>query len=260
MSAPLSRVRSRLRRIAPGRRLPESRLIDEAQTYWTTNDDATFSTNSHWRGSGPFVDDALWLGIGRRHVELVGQAQRWTGATEPPGSIVEWGCGGGMNAVALAPTTRRYVGVEISAASLAECGRQLDAIGYDGFQPVLIESGAPEAAVGRIGDPVDLFLCTYVFELVPTPEYGLRLLRVARDLLRDGGLALIQIRYSDGSPDQAPRRRRYEKNLAQMTTFQLDEFWTAAEAAGLSPLFVVLVPTQPELRERRYAYFALQKR
>jgi hypothetical protein len=39
----------------------------------------------------------------------------------------------------------------------------------------------------------------------------------------------------------------------------VDEFWKACESIGFEPMFVTLVPEQPELDEKRYAYFALKK-
>jgi hypothetical protein len=44
-----------------------------------------------------------------------------------------------------------------------------------------------------------------------------------------------------------------------MTTYALDEFWTACEEIGFHPAFVRLVPKQPELGEERYAYYVLVK-
>jgi hypothetical protein len=115
----------------------------------------------------------------------------------------------------------------------------------------------PETAVPDIGS-CDVFLCVYVFELIPTPEYGVRLLTVARDLLAPGGIALIQIKYDDGRWLSRPRRRGYVGELAGMTTYQIPMFWQLAEQSGLTPVSVELVPRN-ELDER-YAYFFLTKR
>jgi SAM-dependent methyltransferase len=247
-----------LARLMPAKTEPESKLIRDAEAYWTDPDSAQLSSNSHWSGSGPFQDGALWQKLGTYHAELIGKAERWVGRATSLDTALEWGCGGGMNAVQLAPGVHKYYGVDISPASLKECARQLDAVSCGNFQPILLPAETPELVTESVPEPVDLFLCTYVYELFPTPEYGIRVLQIARRLLKNDGLALLQIRYSDGSPAQRSKYRRYTDNLAQMTTYRLDEFWANCEQAGFRPLFVVLLPEQPELREKRYAYFALQ--
>ena len=68
--------------------------------------------------------------------------------------------------------------------------------GLTNFARVLIEASDPDAALTRVAGPCDLFLCTYVFELLPSPEYGLRLLRIAHQLLAPGGIAIVQVKHS----------------------------------------------------------------
>ena len=90
------------------------------------------------------------------------------------------------------------------------------------------------------------------------PEYGLRLLRIARDLLADDGLALVQIKYSTDSWRTRSRRRRNRSfTVASITTYRIDEFWTAATTCGLRPELVTLVPKNN--LDERYAYFLLTK-
>lgn len=106
-------------------------------------------------------------------------------------------------------------------------------------------------------DSCDVFLCFYVLELVATPEYGERILHIARDLLAAGGLALIQIKYNDGRWRTRPRRRGYRTGLAEMTTYPIHGFWELADSCGLKPELVQLVPRN-EL-DQRYAYFLLSR-
>ena len=42
-------------------------------------------------------------------------------------------------------------------------------------------------------------------------------------------------------------------------SYSIEGFWTASQDVGFEPLYVTLVPRQPELNESRYAYFALKK-
>jgi hypothetical protein len=69
--------------------------------------------------------------------------------------------------------------------------------GLRNFTEILIDASNPEASLARIKAPCDLFLSTYVFELLPCPEYGLRVLKIAHDLLAPDGMAIVQVKYSE---------------------------------------------------------------
>jgi len=99
-------------------------------------------------------------------------------------------------------------------------------------------------------------LCLYVLELIPTQAYGLRLMRIAYDLLAPGAQAFVQIKYATGSWRTRPRQRNYRSSVAGVT-YRIDEFWTAMAGIGFRPEAVALVPKN-ELDER-YAYFLLSK-
>ncbi|HEX6359899.1 class I SAM-dependent methyltransferase [Actinophytocola sp.] len=185
------------------------------------------------------------------------QGTRAVGFTRQWNRVIEWGCGGGANAVHFAPRAREFIGVDISEQSLHECARQVEQGCDTPFHPVLVGVADPERALGEVGVPCDLFVCFYVFELIPTPEYGERLLRIAGEVLAPGGLALIQIKYDDGRWSTKPRRRAYRSGLAEMTTYPIAAFWELASRCGLQPETVQLVPKN-ELDER-YAYFLMSK-
>lgn len=179
------------------------------------------------------------------------------GGREHFGRVVEWGAGGGANAVAFAPRADEFVAVDVAAASLPECARQVGAVCATPVTPVLAQVGDPEAALDEIPVPCDLFLCLYVLELVPGPEYGLRLMRLAAEALREGGLAFAQIKYDDGSLITRSRRRGYRRNPAAMTTYRIEQFWVAMQGLGLVPEVVSLVPEND--LDQRYAYFLLRR-
>lgn len=234
---------------------PESRISADAQEYWSDSGGARWKANSHWRDAPVFDDGGdLWSLLGRRHLEMFRRGIRLTGFDRPWDRVVEWGCGGGANAVHFARPAKEFVGVDVSADSLAECARQVAAHCDTPFRPVHVEVGSPEAVVDEIG-LCDVFLCCYVFELIPTPEYGERLLRIAAQLLRPGGLALIQVKYHDGGFWTRSRRRAYRSGVAGMTTYSIAEFWELVSLCGLRPESVELVP-ENEL-DRRYAYFLI---
>ncbi len=242
------------------RRVPtDGRRIRESHRFWNDPQKADLKTIMHWRGEGPFEDEAVWFGLGRRHREMLERAARWAGLALPADGIVEWGCGGGMNAVAFASMANPYYGVDVNEGSLAECVRQVEAETTGVCIPVLIEAESPEDAVARIEGPCDLFFSSYVFEVFPSPDYGLRVMRVAYDLLRPGGVALVQVRYHSGIRPVGGGRRAYERNWLSNTSYTIDGFWQSCEEVGFEPMYVTLVPVQPELDESRYAYFALKR-
>jgi len=253
----LGRVQDLSRRTRP----TDQRRVEDSHAFWNDEARSDLKTIMHWRGEGPFRDDQFWLDLGRRHLSMLKRAAEWADISFPVEAIVEWGCGGGMNAVHFAREASVYYGVDVNERSLEECVRQVDA----GAQatgsciPVLIEAGEPESAFERIDGPCDLFFSSYVFEVFPSPGYGLRVLRVAHDLLRPGGVALIQVRYHSGARAVSGDRLAYARNWLSNTSYTIEGLWTSSQEIGFEPLYVTLVPLQPELDESRYAYFALKR-
>ena len=70
----------------------------------------------------------------------------------------------------------------------------------------------------------DLFLCLYVMELVPSKQYGLRLLDTAAELLAPGGLALVQTKYSTNASSSRSRRRVPPARSRGHDDYPIDEF------------------------------------
>jgi SAM-dependent methyltransferase len=236
----------------------ESDVAAEAQRYWTAEPDGTLRDHSHWRGSPAFADDEQrWRAIGAEHLSLYRTFARAFGVERPLGRVLEWGCGGGTNVLAFAGECAEFVGVEVSPASLEECSRQAATIPGARFTPVLVSVAEPEAVLPRLRGSCDLFLSTYVFELLPSQQYGLRLLRLARELLVPGGIALVQIKYATGRWWTQPRRFAYSKDPANVTTYRIDEFWAHAERCGFTRQLVHLAIEQPLVGDGRYAYYGL---
>jgi len=242
--------------VATSLRQSESTISADSQQYWNDRNEDRWASDSHWQSGSVFRDNNLWNEIGRRHLRMLERGARMVEFDRPWSRVVEWGCGGGANAVHFAPRAGEFVGVDVSADSLRECARQVAAACDTPFIPVLINVAEPEKALEQTGT-CDIFLCCYVFELIPTPEYGEHILRIAHQLLKPGGLALIQIKYDTGRWSTKPRRRAYKSGLADMTTYPIASFWELAQKAGLNPQSIELVPKN-ELDER-YAYFLLAK-
>ncbi|MBC7782571.1 MAG: class I SAM-dependent methyltransferase [Burkholderiales bacterium] len=236
----------------------EERIADDSQKYWADPTTAHFRAFSHWKGDDA-ISQQTWHAIGQQHVNLFHELARITPLQMPVGRVIEWGCGGGANAVHFAGLGNQFVGVDLSQSTLDECAANLREAGFNNFFPVLIDVAHPEKARDLVPGPCDIFLCTYVFELIPSPAYGRRLLEIAHHLLRPGGVALVQIKYATGDWRTQPRRWGYRHNLANMTTYRIDEFWQLADSIGLKPKAVTLQPIQSLVNDERYAYFLLEK-
>ena len=213
-----------------GRGQKEDELIRDSVEYWNRGErfGVDVKDYSHWRGAGPWKDDQRWMALGRPHRRLYDQLRSITATTAPARRIVEWGCGGGANAVHFISEAREFCGIEISQASLDECQRVLQEAGFEGFRGVLIDAETPEQAVQSAGQGFDFFLSTYVFELIPSRKYGERILHVAYQMLRPGGLALIQIRYDDGSERSTQKYLDYFRDCTRFTSYRVEEFWAIA--------------------------------
>lgn len=245
-----------------GRGQNEKELIRDSVEYWNSGErfGVDVKDYSHWRGAGPWKDEKRWLTLGQPHRRLYDQLRGLTSTDAPARRIVEWGCGGGANAVHFLREAREFCGIEISQASLDECRRVLLEAGFDGFRGVLIDAEKPEEATQAAGNDFDFFLSTYVFELIPSKNYGERILRVALQLLRSGGLALVQIRYDDGTARSSQKRLDYFRDCTRFTSYRVEEFWALLEKVGFIPEFVWLAPKQTEeFSGDLYAYFGMRK-
>lgn len=237
----------------------ESQIAADAQRFWTSDHQARSPGDYHERGAGPFVDDAAWQDLGRGHFDLFEGFARQCNFARPMQRILEWGCGGGANAVHFARDTHEFIGVDLSAEILKECAAQLHREGFDRFVPVEVDVSDIAPVVQRFTGSCDLFLCTYVYELLPSRAHGLRLLAAAHDMLRKGGMAFIQIKYDTGELRTRARPWDYARHMSQNTTYRIDEFWIEAIRLGFSPCGVHLVPRPKAIDDERYAYFALIK-
>ncbi|ANH38889.1 Methyltransferase domain protein [Nocardioides dokdonensis FR1436] len=252
LRAALSGARDTVSRVAP----PQSQraLTDAALAHWSDTEAPRWAVESHWRsGLGE-----LWSSVGPRQLALTRSLLASLGRDVPEGRVLEWGCGGGANAVSFAPLCREYVGVDISQHSLDECRDQVLTHTGREIRTVLVDPATPETVVAELGPgTIDLVVCFYVFELLPSSRSATQVLRAVHDLLAADGAAVIQIKYDDGTWTGAARRRDYHRHVAHMTTFKIHEFWAICEQQGLRPHVLTLVP-EDEL-DTRYAYVLLTR-
>lgn len=232
----------------------EARMTSDAQHYWRQKS-AKHALNSHWRSA---MEPGVWEALGQFHRGLFERfVPEFRGSRSMP-RMIEWGCGGGANAIAFADLVEEFIGVDLSLESLDECGRQL--AGHEvRYTPQIVTASQPESILDSLKHPVDLFLCTFVFELLPTESVAKRILNVAHQCLREGGVAMIQVKYSTSDPATRSRHFAYRLDLANTTTFPIEQFWELACQSGFSPRCVHLLPIAPLVHDERYAYFFLDR-
>ena len=215
----------------------ETVIADTASRFWSMNSYDVIRELSHWAGSGVFKKDEVWENIGKKHFSYYEALCRATGHERPIRRMMEWGPGGGANATAFADEIDTFVAVDISAPNIEECIRQMDRVGFVSakkFEPVLFDIAFPESVRGMVREPVDFFLSTAVFQHFPSKSYGERVTQTAFDLLRPGGIALIQTRVDDGTETHRPKNDNYALNFASFTTYEPDEYREIAEKVGFS--------------------------
>jgi SAM-dependent methyltransferase len=237
-----------------GRSQQLSRRVRDAHGYWTGHSGDRWLSDSHWRNG---LDDDVWLEVGQEHLALFDRFCKALDRDGDLGVVIDWGCGGGANAVAFGPKAEKFIAADVSEDSVNECVRQLNAVCDTPTQSLVIDLENPEAAAVGLEGMCDVFLCVYVLELTAGPDEALRIVRIAQRLLASGGIAFVQVKYHNADWRTKGHKRNYRRNLANMTTFGIDEFWSLAEQCGLTPRLITLVP-QNRL-DSRYAYYALTK-
>jgi cyclopropane fatty-acyl-phospholipid synthase-like methyltransferase len=208
-------------------------VLCDAASFWSDHADKTRIRDlSHWRGEGRWTNDRSWRAIGDENFHRFSQFCQRLEITHPPRVMLEWGPGGGANAVRFAREMEVYYGVDISRANLAECSRQLTNIKGCKSQLHMIDISHPEEYLRRIPESVGFFLSTSVFQHFPSQRYGQDIVRLAAALLADRGIAVIQIRYEDGNPKYAAKTSDYIENAVTMTSYPLQDFHATCQSAG----------------------------
>ena len=231
----------------------EDKIANDAGEYWVGSQSSENKRDlSHWRGRGRWTDDK-WREIGEHHFKLFEKLCSVSCIPkENIQTILEWGPGGGSNAVRFSQHVSVFYGVDISQPNLHESARQLANTSFNGFKPILIAPGDPSACISKINCQLDFFLSTAVFQHFPSKNYGFKVLEIAHKLLKPGAVALVQIRYDNLKYRYRPKWRDYKYNAITFTSYKLDEFWKMCIETKFMPLFISLEP------EVNYAYYFLK--
>ena len=175
---------------AAGSRRFRNRIAGQAARYWSAPTGSAWEANSHWRNG---IGDQAWLEVGDDHWKIYETFARALNSPSP-NTVMEWGAGGGANAVAFAPHAQRFIAADISEENLDECVRQVRATCTTPVETRRIDLTCPEQATVGLAGSCDVFLCLYVIELTTGANAVRAILKIARTVLAPGGMALVQIK------------------------------------------------------------------
>ncbi len=245
----------RIHRLAGAARNLRTRRTDAARAYWGQSGGADWKGNSHWRDSPVPGWAEIWDEIGGIHLSMYERFARCRDG-EATDRIVEWGVGGGANAVRFAPLAREFVAVDVAQDSLDETARQVGRVCSTPVRSVLVSLDDQSGRISDLDGNVDLFLCFYVLELVPSEAHAREIVRSAFRMLRPGGAAILQTKYRRSAP-QPPPWASFSRDLANSYVVGVDEFWEHLGLTGFDVQYTELVPRNR--LDRYYAYYFATK-
>jgi len=160
------------------------------QTYGTEDGPAGPAT-----GSGdPTFNLAGWTSAETADAIPPAEMREWLDETvaqileHRPRRVLEIGCGTGMILFRVAPEAERYVGTDLSTASLEHVGRHVDRLGLD---QVELRHQPGDDFEGLEPGSFDAVVLNSVVQYFPDVEYLERVLRGAVELVAPGGFVLV---------------------------------------------------------------------
>jgi hypothetical protein len=235
------------------------KLLHDNRVYWErAGSDSKISDYAHWKNVGRFKNAKAWSRIGEENFTRYKKLLKLMGGcgAEKLDSMVEWGVGGGANAVVFGDAVDFFYGIDIARSSLDESRKQMDAIGLgQKYFPLIADKDVVGNILQLSPKGIDFFLSTATYQHFPHVAYAKYVTTSAFKILRPGGLALIQTRYADGSRFYATKTRDYGvgKNAIRFLSFNVNEFALLCEKIGFK---VLMTETVDRIN---YCYYYLQK-
>lgn len=224
---------------------------EAARRYWLSPNETSWKANSHWRDTAIPGWATTWDQVGQTHLAMYERFRRACRLPRP-NRVLEWGVGGGANAVRFAPLAEEFIAVDISEESLLETAYQVARVCSTPIRSALTQLDNQIETGRQFAGAVDLFVCFYVLELVPRREHADQIARIAFETLCPDGAAIIQTKYARSAP-QGPVWRSYHQDLANSVVIDVAEFWECLETIGFEVKYVELVPRNA--LDRNYAYY-----
>lgn len=219
-----SKISNRLERLA------------DASLFWQRDkkDDLHYEKSlSHHIGARNWEEDKFYA-YGEKHVALFQSARRFISPNENERTqkVVEWGPGGGANALAfLKHFGGEYIGIDISKENLDEAARICNDTTCGSFTKCHIDIQNPEAVLEFIQPKsVDLFISTAVFPHLPDKEYAKKVIEIAAVLLKPNAVCMLHVLNSD---EIKSTYGDYNKDVHRNTVFTYEETVALISEVGL---------------------------
>jgi ubiquinone/menaquinone biosynthesis C-methylase UbiE len=143
---------------------------------------------------------------------------------------LEWGCGGGANAVELCKKFKKIFLVDISEQSIAACKERLESAGVSNFEFIHLSTLRDFEKLKNIR--VDAIFSTAVFQHFPSKEYAREVLLEMSKILSSKGFIMIQVRQVIEAELPKEKVMQYAKEAIVAITFSGDEFCGYLAHAG----------------------------
>lgn len=231
----------------------EEAIARQSRAYWRNATSRSLGANSHAYGKDG-IDMRTWAAIGidawdrfrAAHLALIHDR------VPLDGTVLDYGCGHGAQASEFSRHGFEVVGVDIQQTALDACTHEIG----ESFLPVLINE--PEDVYDHVKlGYVDAFVSFYTFELIPGQHYGERILRMAFDVLRPGGMGLVQFKYPVSWWDETRRFGYGHRTVSNTTKYRPDEFWSLLTRVGFEPGHITIV--EQDALDSHYAYASFIK-
>lgn len=220
----------------PTRFKTTSQSLSEAHDFWN-GDTKKRNDQAHYLGCGRW-DEGKWSRHGRYYFRLYKEFLKEFSHIDPGPSkrMLDWGCGGGANAVSFSKSFEHVTGVDISMESIRICGDACyEKVKRDFFRPFLIPVDFIPKDIELLSseDLYDFVLCTQVIQHMPSADYVGAVMSVWSSLCRKGANAVVQFRtHYNSRRIQRSSKISYTENVAHWVMLNPAVFEKMANEAG----------------------------
>lgn len=234
----------------------EEKRIADNEAFWNLENNALVRDMSHIRGCGRWIEDKnVWENVGGFYINILRKIMDvYPECNFNFNSAAEYGSGGGLNIIQMAPYAKRLYAIDISKPNLGDCQKTVLASGVakSRFFPIKIKSPNPESCLNAM-EKLDFFFSLAVFHHLPSEAYAKRVVKIAYQSLKPRSYAVINIRYWDGRPELKSKLNHYMKNGLNMVAHRISEFYDIVMQAGFTCHY------HYTLHQQNFAYFYLRK-
>lgn len=204
---------------------------------------------SHCKGFGRWEDPQTWSSrLGAFMVKrLLHLMDIFDVDLCDPQKVIDFGCGGGSNLNAMycsliGDVSSELCGIDISVNNLVEARKQLS----PDVHLVHYDPNAPEVLLEDLPfQEADVFISTYVFQHFPSEDYTKEVINLMTNMVKVGGLFLIQFRHSEGKTTRFSPLP-YAADYIRASAMHPDDFRTWLKEDGFEVIYEERQPSQKD--------------